>query len=115
MTASAPAVVAQTSAPAIPFKRDTSSTGSVLADGAVGVLLISLIAIAAVLVIRKKLGLKLGLAPAANPGLLKVLETQRLGPRALLSVVEFSGSHYLIAQGEHGISCVASKPVQEQS
>lgn len=107
-----PVAAAHTSAPAIPFKRDAASAGTLLADGAGGVLLISLLAIAAVLVIRKKLGLRL--VPSAKPGLLKVLETQRLGPKALLSVVEFGGTQYLLAQGEHGINCVASRPVGEQ-
>lgn len=106
------AEVAQTSAPAIPFKRDIDGAGSSLASGAAGLLVISLIAIVAVLVIRKKLNLRFGQV-GAKPNLVKVLETQRLGPRALLSVVEFSGSLYLIAQSEHGINCVASKPVQE--
>jgi flagellar biogenesis protein FliO len=111
MTPSTPAVPAHSSVQPIPFKRDSGSTGAALADGAVGVLLISLLAIAAVLVIRKKLGLRL--LPSAKPGMLKVLETQRLGPKALLSVVEFGDTHYLIAQGEQGISCVASVPASQ--
>jgi flagellar biogenesis protein FliO len=112
MTVPVKAATVHSSAPAIPFKRDNGSTGSALADGAVGVLLISLIAIGAVLVIRKKLGLRL--TPSSRPGLLKVLETQRLGPKALLSVVEFSGTRYLIAQGEQGITCVASQPAAKE-
>lgn len=108
-TTPAPAT-AVTVAPAIPFRRDSGPASSALGGGAVGVLVISLVAIVAVLVVRKRLGL--GQLRTGTPGMLKVLETQRLGPRALLSVVEFSGAHYLIAQGENGISCVASKPIE---
>lgn len=112
MAATTTAPAAQTAAPAIPFKRDTGSGAAPLAGGALGVLVVSLIAIVAVLVVRKKLGLVR--PPAGKAGLLKVLESQRLGPRAMLSVVEFAGSHYLIAQGEHGISCVASSAPGER-
>lgn len=100
---------AAASAPApIPFKRDAAVADAALPGGAVGVLLVSLLAIAAVYVLRKRLNL----APATAQGrLLKVLETQRLGPRTLLSVVEFSGKRYLIAQNEHGVSRLASAPV----
>lgn len=100
---------AQSLSPAIPFKRDADAGAAALGGGAIGVLILSLIAIVAVLAVRKHLGL--GLARPGAPRLVKVLESQRLGPKALLSVVEFSGTQYLIAQGEHGISCVASKPV----
>ena len=102
----------KTTASAIPFKHDGGAADSPLAGGAVGLLVVSLIVIGAVLVIRKKLGLG-QLAPGKS-GLLKVLETQRLGPRALLSVVEFSGTQYLIAQSEQGISCLVAKPIGEQ-
>ena len=78
-----------------------------------GVLVLSLVAIAAVLAVRKRLGLNQPRAGAAR--LVKVLESQRMGPRTLLSVVEFSGTQYLLAQGEHGITCVASKPAATDS
>lgn len=104
---------AQTTSQAIPFKRDASPGGAALGGSAVGVLVISLIVIVAVLVVRKRLGL--GQPRPGGARLVKVLESQRLGPRALLSVVEFGDTQYLIAQGEHGISCVASKPVGGQS
>jgi flagellar biogenesis protein FliO len=92
----------------IPFKQDASAGAAALPGGALGVLLLSVAAIVAVLVIRKRLNL-----PQAGkhaPQLLRVLETQRLGPRTLLSVVEFAGGRYLIAQGEHGVSCLAAAP-----
>lgn len=92
----------------IPFKQDASPGAAALPGGALGVLLLSALAIVAVVVIRKRLNLQ-----PSKPGegkLLRVLETQRLGPRTLLSVVEFSGGRYLIAQSEHGVSCLAAAP-----
>jgi flagellar biogenesis protein FliO len=95
-------------APAIPFKQDTATAASALPGGALGVLLISALAIVVVYFARKRLNLLPTRAGA--PKLLRVLETQRLGPRALLSVVEFAGGQYLIAQGEQGITCLAVAP-----
>jgi len=98
---------------AIPFKRDGAGADAPLASGGAAVLVISLIAIVAVLVVRKKL--KLGGPLSGKSGLLNVLETQRMGPRALVSVVEFDGTRYLIAQGEQGITCIDRKPAPEQA
>lgn len=41
---------------------------------------------------------------------LKILEAQRLNPRAMLYVVEFAGSRYMLAQSEQGITCLAHAP-----
>jgi flagellar biogenesis protein FliO len=102
----APGAVA--GAPAtIPFKREPASAGAVGAS-ALGVLLVLLAAVGAVLYLRKRLNL--GVPGAGGQRLVRVLESERMGPRALLSVVEFGGQRYLLAQGEHGISCVASVP-----
>ncbi|SFV16636.1 flagellar biosynthetic protein FliO [Pseudoduganella namucuonensis] len=104
--ASVPAASAA-SAAAIPFKRTAAVPAEAISGGAVGVVLISLAAIVVVYVLRKRLKL----APAGpSEGALRIVETQRLGPRTLLSVVEFSGGRYLIAQGEHGVTCLASAP-----
>ncbi|WEF32858.1 flagellar biosynthetic protein FliO [Pseudoduganella chitinolytica] len=93
---------------AIPFKRDDGVAGSTLASGGLGVLVLSLLAIAVVLFLRRRLNLHTGQATGTRS--LRVLESARLGPRALLSVVEFDGTRYLLAQGEHGVTCVASTP-----
>jgi flagellar biogenesis protein FliO len=97
---------------AIPFKRDTPPGDSSLAAPGAGILIVSLIAVGAVLVVRKRL--RIGRPAARRPAMLRVLETQRLGPRALVSVIEFKGTLYLVAQGEHGISCIATAPVGER-
>lgn len=88
---------------AIPFKRDAEAS-AIAGSGSIAVLLVSLLAIGAVYVVRKRL--KLGPRMDGSPALLRVLETRRLGPRALLAVVEFGGKRHLIAQGEHGVSCI---------
>lgn len=92
----------------IPFKQEASAGAAALPGGALGVLLLSALAIVAVVVIRKRLNLQP--TDQSAPRLLRVLETQRLGPRTLLSVVEFAGGRYLIAQSEHGVSCLAAAP-----
>lgn len=76
-----------------------------LASGGMGVLVISLIVIALVLYARKRLKLVTGVAPSGSR--LRIVETQRLGPRTLLSVVEFDGRAYLLAQTEQGVTRVA--------
>jgi flagellar biogenesis protein FliO len=95
-------------ADAIPYKQDSAVAAAALPGGALGVLLLSAAAIGAVYVLRKRLNLQ----PPGKGGArhVRVLETQRLGPRTLLSVVEFGGSQYLIAQSEHGVTCLASAP-----
>jgi flagellar biogenesis protein FliO len=98
-------------APAIPFKQDAAPVERAVTGAALGVLALSAAAIAAVLVIRRRLHL-----PAAGhavPRMARVLETTRLGPRAMLTVVEFGGARYLIAQSEQGIACLASTPAGE--
>jgi flagellar biogenesis protein FliO len=97
--------------PAIPFKRDSES-GAALASSGVGVLIVSLLVIAAVLVIRKRL--RIGAPAGGGKGILDVLETRRLGPRSLVSVIEFKGTHYLLVQSEQGVSCIASAPAGDQ-
>jgi flagellar biogenesis protein FliO len=93
-------------AAAIPFKPDNAA-GVPWSGAGLAVILVSAVAIAAVLVVRKRLRF----APASDaPRLLRVLETERLGPRATLSVVEFKGQHYLLSQGEHGVTCLVAPP-----
>ena len=96
---------------AIPFKRDGAAGEPSLATSGASVLAISLIAIAAVLVVRKRL--RLGQPRSGRPAMLQVLETRRLGPRAVVSVVLFNNTHYLLAEGEHGVSCIATAPAGE--
>ena len=95
---------------AIPFKRESDVPVNSIVGGGAGVLLIALAAIVVVQVLRKRLKL---VPPGASARHVRVLETQRLGPRTTLAVVEFSGRRYLLAQGEHGVSCVDSVPATD--
>ena len=93
-----------TQAPAIPFKQP-ATVGGAATSGGIAVLVVSLIAIVAVLYLRKRLNL----GPAPRPGgkRIKVLETQMLGPRAMLAVVEFGGREHLIAHTDRGVTHIA--------
>jgi flagellar biogenesis protein FliO len=106
------AVPAWASAPAaIPFKQEQAGMGQAIGMGSVGVLLVSLAAIAVVLYLRKRLKLDLPLQERGQ-GRVKVIESRRMGPRALLTVVEFGGRELLLVQSEHGVSCVAEAPLK---
>jgi len=109
MLGSGHAAGAEPAAAAIPFKQDGAATAASLQGGALGILAISALAIVAVLYLRKRLNLPFG-RPASASRLLKILETQHLGPRATLSVVEFEGRRYLIAQSGQGVTCLVTAP-----
>jgi flagellar biogenesis protein FliO len=102
-SANVPSSSASASTAAIPYKRDADVGERSLSGGAAGTLVISLLAIAAVLYLRKRLNL--GGASTALPGRrIRVLESQRLGPRSVLTVIDYSGRELLIAQTEHGVT-----------
>lgn len=104
-TPRAAAVSAGVQAPQpIPFKQEAPAAS--LGSSGLGVLLVALAAVGAVLYLRKRLNLPL--PGSGSQRLVKILQSERMGPRALLSVVEFDGKRYLLAQGEHGITCVAT-------
>lgn len=88
----------------IPFKH-VAPVGNVAANSGIAVLVVSLLAIIIVLYLRKRLNL----SRVAGQGgkRIRVLETQMLGPRTMLAVVEFGGREHLIAQTEHGVSRIA--------
>ena len=104
-TPRAAAVSAGVQAPQpIPFKQEAPAAS--LGSSGLGVLLVALAAVGAVHDLRKRLNLPL--PGSGSQRLVKILQSERMGPRALLSVVEFDGKRYLLAQGEHGITCVAT-------
>lgn len=105
VSAAASAGSASIAAAPIPFKQDAPLAASPVGSGAVLVLLVSLLVIGIVLYLRRRLNL----APAAagTQRLLRVLERQPLGPRAVLVVVEFEGERLLLAHTEHGVTRLA--------
>lgn len=92
-------------APAIPFKPASAAGGQ---GNAVALLLASVLAIALAIWARKRWLPAVARLQGERP--LRVLQTQRLGPGAMVSVVEFAGMHYLVAQSQQGVNCIASAP-----
>ncbi|HEX7635964.1 MAG TPA: flagellar biosynthetic protein FliO, partial [Noviherbaspirillum sp.] len=101
------AEAASPSAPAIPYKRDNGASDGEWSRVAIGLTVFALAAAGAVYIVRRRLGQQ---GKAGAPKRLRLLESQRLNPRASLHVVEFAGSYYLLAHSEQGINCVASSP-----
>jgi flagellar biogenesis protein FliO len=85
----------------IPFKQEPA--GAPWSGAGLALLAVSLVAIVAVLVVRKRLGLT---PTGTGPRMLRIVEIQRLGPRALLSVIEYKGEHYLVSYSEQGVTCL---------
>lgn len=90
----------------IPFKQD-SAASTPWSGAGLALIMVSVLAIVAVVVVRKRLRLT---SPPGGARMLRVLETERLGPRNTLSVVEFKGEHYLLSQGDHGVTCLVAPP-----
>jgi flagellar biogenesis protein FliO len=101
----APSSVSAAANAPIPFKQEAALGSTALGGGAALVLLVSLLAIGVVLYLRRRLNLAPALA--GTPRLLRVLERQPLGPRAVLLVVEFEGERLLLAHTEHGVTRLA--------
>ncbi len=100
--------VTDASVPArIPFKRDTSGMDGASPAGAAGLLAVALLAIGVLWWLRQRLQRQAG----ASASQLRVVETRRLGPRVTLSVVEFGGRRYLLADGVQGVQCIDSHPL----
>lgn len=91
----------------IPFKREESGMDATSPAGALGLLAVALLAIGVLWWLRQRLQRQ----PGAAAPLLRVRESQRLGTRTTLSVVEFGGRRYLLAQGEQGVQCIDSHPL----
>jgi hypothetical protein len=94
--------------PAIPFKQDTESTAALAGRG------LAVLALAALAAYGGALALKrLGLTRPGLPGLarrVRRLETVRLSRRSVLHVVEYRGEELLLAEGEHGLRLLSSRP-----
>jgi flagellar biogenesis protein FliO len=88
----------------IPFKREALADGAATPGATLLTLLLAVLAIGVLYWLRKRVALQV---PGRAQRLLRVLESQRLGARSTLSVVEFGGRHYLLAQGEQGVQCIA--------
>jgi hypothetical protein len=94
--------------PAIPFKHDEESTAALAGRG------LAVLALAALAAYGGALALKrLGLTRPGLPGKarrVRLLETVRLSRRSVLHVVHYRGEELLLAEGEHGVHLVSSRP-----
>ena len=91
----------------IPFKRDSSPAEAAAPGAALALLAVALFAVGLLYLLRRRLlhGQQGGAARQ-----LRVLDSQRLSGRTTLSVVQFAGQRYLLAQGDQGVQCLAQAP-----
>jgi flagellar biogenesis protein FliO len=109
--ADAPAPTAAAPAPhsAIPFKQETQSTDSLAIQSFALVVLAGLAAFGVVLGLKRfggKFGVQLG-----GSRRVRTVEAIRLSRRSMLYVVEYQGQELLLAEGEHGVQLVSSRPL----
>jgi len=93
--------------PAIPFKQDADSSGS-LAARAAGVLVLAALAAFGAAVAIKRFGLVPGVR-ADKVRRVRLAESVRLSRRSVLHVVDYDGEQLLLAESEHGIVLVSSR------
>lgn len=98
-------------AKAIPFKTaPTNATGDPLQLIA-GFAVCLLVLIAIIYLLRRRLRSTRLLTGEKKQ--IRIAESQRLGARSTLHVVEFSGKRYLLAQTEQNVSCIAAEQINE--
>jgi flagellar biogenesis protein FliO len=103
------AIAADVPTSQIPYKQDKTSAESDFSRVALGLTGCLLLLAGAVYVIRRRLGLTL---PTGQVKKLRIVETHRLNPRSSLYVIEFAGKYHVLAQGEQGVHCVVSTPIE---
>jgi flagellar biogenesis protein FliO len=97
---------ADTGAAPIPFKKEQASDDSDVRRMLIGMVVVVIAAAAGLYLVRRRDGAIAG--PDQGARQVRVIEMQRLNPRATLYVVEFAGARYLLAYSEHGVRCVAA-------
>jgi len=103
LTASMPSL-AQDAAAAIPYREDGAGLGQqAMTTGAITLLLLAL-AVAALLVVRRKLGTQL---VHANVGGLRCAASARLSAQTRVHVVLYRGREYLLAQSGDSLLRIA--------
>jgi flagellar biogenesis protein FliO len=101
-----PQLIPQPIPQSIPFRQEPASGTGELLRVMGGLTLCILLLGGVLLVLRQRAGTRT--ASPANAARLRIVERQRLGARSALYVVEFEGKRHLLAQGEHGITLLAS-------
>jgi flagellar biogenesis protein FliO len=93
----------------IPFKRDSAVNDSEFSRLGLGMVLTIAVLCLVLYVLRRRL--RQPKMSGAKMESLQILETQRLGQRATLYVVQFAGGQYLIGHSEYGLTCLVNAPL----
>lgn len=111
----APAATVPAPAPAprsaIPYKQEKQGGGSLAWQSLAGLVLASLAAYGIILALKKFKYAPGGALRTARR--VSLLESTRLSRRSTLHVVDYHGEELLLAESEHGIALVSSRPAKE--
>lgn len=112
LLASLPVFAFATGTPkAIPFKTTPANAGGDPMQLIIGFAVCLLVLVVIIYALRRRQSSSRLLTGEKKQ--IRIAESQRLGPRSSLHVVEFSGRRYLIAQTEQNVSCIATEPMHE--
>lgn len=92
----------------IPFKQDREGAGALAYQSIAALVLASLAAYAIVLSLKRMQNK--GVGPLRKARRLQSIESMRLSRRGTLHVVLYHGEELLLAESEHGLQLVASRP-----
>lgn len=104
----APAPAAAAPRTAIPYKQEEQGGGSAVFQSVAGLILASLAAYGIVLGLKKMKNVP-G-SPLRKERRMTLVESTRLSRRSMLHVVDYRGEELLLAESEHGLTLVSSRP-----
>ena len=93
---------------AIPYKQEKQGGAGVAYQGLAGLILASLAAYGIVLGLKKMKSMPGGALRKQRR--MTLVETTRLSRRSLLHVVDYHGEELLLAESEHGLTLLKSRP-----
>ena len=93
---------------AIPYKQEKQGGGSAAFQGVAGLILASLAAYGIVLGLKKMKNVPGN--PLRRERRMTLVESTRLSRRSMLHVVDYRGEELLLAESEHGLTVVSSRP-----
>lgn len=106
--AAAAAAAAAAPRTAIPYKQEKQGGGSAVFQSVAGLILASLAAYGIVLGLKKMKNVP-G-SPLRKERRMTLVESTRLSRRSMLHVVDYRGEELLLAESEHGLTLVSSRP-----
>lgn len=93
---------------AIPYKQEKQGGGSAVFQSVAGLILASLAAYGIVLGLKKMKNVPGN--PLRKERRMTLVESTRLSRRSMLHVVDYRGEELLLAESEHGLTVVSSRP-----